>query len=112
MNDIRNRFVVADQEKLDKAMQAAEKKVKPPKVVKYDWTGQARANALCLPVVPHEVVKVADSSKDKLEYSVIGQQVIASRPFVSPVVIEYITEPEYSKWTSAMIDAVALELAK
>lgn len=97
---------------LDKALAAAEKKVKPPKVARFEWAKSGRFNAVGLPVVPHAVVQVADGSKGKLDYIVKGQQVIISGVFVAPVVIEYITEPEYLKWRSAMIDAVPKEIAK
>jgi len=87
-------------------------KVKGPKTERFEFSGGGKYNAVALPIVPHEVVKVTDAGKGKLDFRLLGQQVIASRPFVPPVVVEYITTEEQARWNKAEIDAKAREAAK
>ena len=112
MDDIRQFFPGCDQEWLDKAIAAAEKRVKPPKPAKRTVNSTGEYNAVTVPVVPHSVTSVTDGSKDKLDHRVVGQQIVASRRFVPPVIVEYVTSAEHEKRQSAMIAAVRQELEK
>ena len=112
MDNIRELFAGFDSEMLDKAVVAAEKRTKPSKPTKRTVNSTGEYNAVTVPVVPHSVTSVTDGSKDKLDYRVVGQQIVASRRFVPPVIIEYVTPAEYEKRRSAMIVAVHQELEK
>ena len=87
-------------------------KVKGPNTERYEFTVAGKYNALGLPVVPHTIVKVTDAGKGKLEWKLIGQQLVGSRRFTPPVVVEYITDAEHARWHKAEIDAAAKEAAK
>ena len=83
-----------------------------PKTETLECILAGKYNAIGLPVVPHTVVTVSDAGKGKLEWRLIGQQVIGSRRFAPPVVVEYITTAEHAKWTQAKLDAEAREAAR
>lgn len=112
MDEIRKAFSGADPEELDKAIAAAGKKVKPAKTKTVEYTDKGEYNAVGLPVVPYAVVKVTDTGKTPLRWELVGQQVVASRRFEAPVVIEYGTGDAQTKWIAEMIAAVGKELEK
>lgn len=113
METIRVRFIGIEKEKLDKAIAAALKKVKAPKIDKMKWAGNGPYNALALPVVPYEVVSVKDAGPggDPV-YRVVHQQVIATANMRAPVTIEYISIAEKERWRAEMIAAVQEEVDK
>jgi len=112
MDTLRKPFSDYDDEAYLKARSAAAKRVKAIAPKKFVLASEGRYNAVALPVVPAEVTDVTDASKAKLEYRVLGQQVIADRPFVAPVAVEYITGVQVSRWSIAMIEAIRKELTK
>ena len=84
------------------------KAAKGPAVERYEFVIPGRFNGVVLPVVPHTVTKVTDAGKGKLEWRRVGgQQIVGSRRFVAPVVVEYITDKEHARWHKAQIDAAA-----
>lgn len=112
MKTFREVFYGAEKVDFDRAMAVAKKKVKPAKISKREQTkGGAKFNAVGIPVADH-VVSVTDAGKGKLDWTLVGQQVVAGRRFVVPVVIEYVLPAEQDKWRAAMIDELAKELSK
>lgn len=85
--------------------------LKEPKTVRFECKTGNRFNAVGLPIVPHIVTKVSDMGKGKLGWKLVGQQIVASRHFVPPVVVEYITVEEHARWRKAKADAEAREEA-
>ena len=96
----------------DVTPKAATAQVKGPKTETFEYSGTGKYNAIGLPVVPHAVTKVSDAGKGKLGWNLVCQQVVASRCFVPPVVVEYITVKEHALWHQAKLDAEAREAAK
>ena len=91
----------------DVTPKAATAQVKGPKPETFEYLGGGKYNAIGLPIVPYAVAKVSDAGKGKLDWKVVGQQVVASRRFVPPVVVEYITTEEHARWHKAKADADA-----
>ena len=112
MDTLRQSFSDYDDETYDKAKAAAARRVKAIVPKKFALASGGSFNAVALPVVPAEVTSVTDASKAQLEYRVCGQQVIAERPFVAPVAVEYTTFNQRTKWNIAMIEAIWKELKK
>lgn len=110
--DINQLFSGVEKKKLAKALEAADKRVKPVKISKFEYTKAGQYNAIALPVVPHAVVTVTDAGKGKLDWTLIGQQIVAARRFSAPVVVEYITAADQNTWGAAFIAAVQIEVDK
>lgn len=96
--DIRKQFSGVEPEKLEKAIAAAEKKAKPIKSQTFEMVKPGDYNAIVLPVAPHAIAQVTDAGKSKLVCELVGQQVVASRPFVAPVSVQYVTRAEHERW--------------
>jgi expansin (peptidoglycan-binding protein) len=111
---IRSSFGGADPVKLEAAISAVEKRVKGPKMTTQTFSDESGGyNSVALDVVPEAVLKVGDASKgSSLSWKIVGQQIIASRAFTAPVVVEYVTIKAHEAWRKEMISAVVKELEK
>ncbi len=112
MDALRKRFPNVDDEVFATLRSAAARRVKALSPKKFTLASGGAFNAVALPVVPDEVTSVTDASKEPLEYRLVGQQIVASRPFVAPVAVEYIPTEQRAKWQSDMEIAIWKELRK
>ncbi len=112
MDALRKRFPNVDDEVFETLRSAAARKMKALSPKKFTLASGGAFNAVALPVVPDEVTSVTDASKEPLEYRLVGQQIVASRPFVAPVAVEYITVHQRTKWQIDMETAICKEILK
>ena len=105
---LRPHFRGITEERFQKAILIASKKVKPQKSRRQVFANIGIYNAVALNQIPRGLVSVKDDSKEKLTCWIIGQQVVCSRNFAPPVDVEYVTETEHARWYRDLLAAMNL----